>query len=98
MKADNPGATFTEMAKLISERWRAIDPETKAKYDARAAKEKARYAEEMQVYKAKKVCRRIISISGLRRCPWCSMIVLLQYSHGCWPGMKLIDGGASQGP
>lgn len=44
---------FQEMAKLIGAQWRCIDDQTKAHFDALAAKEKERHTEAVKEYKAK---------------------------------------------
>jgi hypothetical protein len=41
----------TDIAKLVSEAWREIDPEEKAKWEAEAQKDKARYDVEKAMYK-----------------------------------------------
>ncbi|KAF5832780.1 FACT complex subunit SSRP1-A [Dunaliella salina] len=52
MKAENPSASFGELAKLISERWKTISPEEKAPYEEAAKQDKQRYNEAMAAYKS----------------------------------------------
>ncbi|OEU20514.1 SSrecog-domain-containing protein, partial [Fragilariopsis cylindrus CCMP1102] len=53
IKKDQPEIKFSEMGKLIGEKWRAITPEEKEKYDAQAGKDKERATREMTAYKSK---------------------------------------------
>jgi HMG-box domain len=48
--AGTAGVGFAQMARTISARWKEIDSETRAKYDAMAAEELRRYQERKQVY------------------------------------------------
>ena len=45
---------FTEMARIIGARWKAITAERRAYFDDLAVKDKERYAKELEEYKAKK--------------------------------------------
>ncbi|MGK3737748.1 MAG: structure-specific recognition protein 1 [Bacillariaceae sp.] len=54
IKKDQPEIKFTEMGKLIGEKWRAITSEEKEKYEAQASKDKERATKEMTAYKSKK--------------------------------------------
>ena len=42
--------TFTEIAKMVGERWQVLDLETKENYEEMAAKSKTRYNDEMVEY------------------------------------------------
>lgn len=50
IKKENPDATFSEMAKLVSVAWKAIEPDEKKKYEDLAATDKQRYLEAMKTY------------------------------------------------
>jgi len=50
----NPDHTVGEVAKELGKRWGVVGHELKSKYEALAAKDKARYEKEMAVYKNKK--------------------------------------------
>ena len=54
VKADNPNIAFTEIAKVLGERWRDVSAEDKKPYEEQAAQDKTRYEEEMAAYKATK--------------------------------------------
>jgi len=47
-------ATVGEIAKELGRRWNDCGEEVKGKYEALAAKDKARYEKEVKAYKAKK--------------------------------------------
>jgi hypothetical protein len=47
-----PGIKFTEMGRILGERWRALTPEEKQKYETAAAEDKVRFQSEIQVYNA----------------------------------------------
>mmetsp|Transcript_6050 Transcript_6050/g.9250 ORF Transcript_6050/g.9250 Transcript_6050/m.9250 type:complete len:341 (+) Transcript_6050:441-1463(+) len=49
-----PGIKFVELGTMMGERWRALTPEQKKKYEDAAAEDKIRFNNEMQVYMAKK--------------------------------------------
>lgn len=51
IKADQPSASVTEIAKMIGERWNKLTAEEKAPYEEKAAKDKQRYQEEMEKFK-----------------------------------------------
>eukprot|EP00591_Stephanopyxis_turris_P004802 CAMPEP_0195506756 /NCGR_PEP_ID=MMETSP0794_2-20130614/325_1 /TAXON_ID=515487 /ORGANISM="Stephanopyxis turris, Strain CCMP 815" /LENGTH=227 /DNA_ID=CAMNT_0040633181 /DNA_START=138 /DNA_END=821 /DNA_ORIENTATION=+ len=51
-KLQNPDATFGELAKIISENFKAISDKERKKWDKKAAKDKIRYQQEMEVYNA----------------------------------------------
>jgi len=53
VKETIPDASVGEVAKELGRRWNAISPDVKQKYEALAAKDKARYEKEMKGYKAK---------------------------------------------
>lgn len=47
LKASHPNLKFTEVAKTLGEKWKAIDEPTRAEYNKRALREKERYAKAM---------------------------------------------------
>ena len=49
-----PGVKFVELGTIMGERWRALTPEEKKKYEDMAAEDKIRFNNEMQKYMAKK--------------------------------------------
>ena len=49
-----PGIKFVELGTLMGERWRALTPEEKKKYEDMAAEDKIRFNHEMQKYMANK--------------------------------------------
>merc|ERR1712161_148543 len=49
-KKKNPDATFGDLSKLISKRFKVITVEERAKFDKLAAKDKIRYQKEMKSY------------------------------------------------
>jgi len=53
VKESMPEASVGEVAKELGRRWNAISSDVKQKYEALAAKDKARYEKEMKGYKAK---------------------------------------------
>ncbi|XP_023222551.1 high mobility group protein B2-like [Centruroides sculpturatus] len=53
-KESLPDAPVGEIAKELGRRWNEVTDETKAKYEALAAKDKARYEKEVKAYKGKK--------------------------------------------
>jgi hypothetical protein len=50
--SDNPEAGFGEITKIAAAQWKQLSPEERAKWDAKASKDKTRYAEEMEDYSA----------------------------------------------
>ena len=50
---DYPGIKFVELGKVLGERWRALTPKQKTKYEKIAAQDKVRFQTEMQHYNAK---------------------------------------------
>ena len=54
IKGEKPDIKFTEMGKLIGERWREVSTEDRKEFDAMALKDKERYSKEMLKYKVKK--------------------------------------------
>jgi hypothetical protein len=48
------GIGFANLAKTIAARWKEIDPEARAEFEAKAAIEKERYTKEMVVWRSKK--------------------------------------------
>jgi len=47
---ENPDASFTDMAKLVGDKWKNVSPSEKAKYEEMAKEDKARYQREMKDY------------------------------------------------
>ncbi|KAL3141436.1 hypothetical protein ABBQ32_005004 [Trebouxia sp. C0010 RCD-2024] len=54
VKSENPGIAFTDVARVLGEKWKNIDPGEKAEFEEQAAKDKLRYQQQMADYKAKK--------------------------------------------
>ena len=50
-----PGIKFVELGRILGERWRALTPPEKKRYEDMAAQDKIRFQTEMQQYTAKKV-------------------------------------------
>jgi len=50
--ADFPGIKFVEMGRVLGERWRALTPDQKKRYENMAAEDKVRFQVEMQQYTA----------------------------------------------
>jgi hypothetical protein len=48
-----PGISFVEMGNILGKRWKACTPEDKADWEKKAAEDKTRYFQQMDVYKAK---------------------------------------------
>lgn len=48
-----PGVSFVEMGNILGKRWKACTPENKADWEKKAAEDKTRYFQQMDVYKAK---------------------------------------------
>jgi len=53
VKAQNPGISFGEVAKIISQQFKSLPQSEKSKWEKKAAKDKARYQEEMKAYNAR---------------------------------------------
>lgn len=51
LKNTNPGIAFTDMGRLLGERWNKMTAEEKAPYEARARADKKRYSDEISGYK-----------------------------------------------
>jgi len=51
VKADNPEATFGGIARLISEKFKALSPKKRKVWDDEAIADKERYTSEMEIYK-----------------------------------------------
>ncbi|KAG8181726.1 hypothetical protein JTE90_028265 [Oedothorax gibbosus] len=51
VKETMPDSTVGDVAKELGRRWNDVTPETKSKYEALAAKDKARYMKEVKAYK-----------------------------------------------
>ena len=54
VKSENPGIAFTDVARVMGEKWKNIDPEEKKEFEEQAAKDKIRYQQQMADYKANK--------------------------------------------
>lgn len=48
--AEYPGIKFVELGKVLGERWRALTPDEKKKFEAMAAQDKVRFQLEMQEF------------------------------------------------
>jgi hypothetical protein len=64
IKAENPGIGFGDVAKIGSEKWKAADEDTKAKYEKMARDDKARYLEQKKEYEAKKAAEGVPMDTG----------------------------------
>ena len=54
VKSENPGIAFTDVAKVLGDKWKAVSAEDKKPYEEQAAEDKKRYEEQMAAYKANK--------------------------------------------
>ncbi|KAG0653758.1 High mobility group [Monosporozyma unispora] len=54
IKSENPDVTFGQVGKLLGERWKALSPEDREPYDAKAKADKRRYESEKELYLATK--------------------------------------------
>lgn len=54
VKESMPDATVGDIAKELGRRWNEVSSEVRSKYEALAAKDKARYEKEVKAYKVKK--------------------------------------------
>ena len=54
VKQENPGIAFTEIGKVLGEKWRQVSADEKKPFEDQAAEDKARYEREMAAYKATK--------------------------------------------
>ncbi|MCO5551234.1 hypothetical protein L7F22_004733 [Adiantum nelumboides] len=54
LKKTNPGLQFTDVAKVLGERWKKMTDEEKEPYEAQAKRDKTRYAAEMEDYRSGK--------------------------------------------
>lgn len=52
VKEENPSASFGEIAKLISARYKTLASKERSKWEKKAAEDKKRYDSEMKAYKA----------------------------------------------
>jgi len=50
IKLENPEASFGDLAKLVSQKFNALNEKDRKKWDKKAAKDKIRYQEEMKTY------------------------------------------------
>ncbi|KAK3260895.1 hypothetical protein CYMTET_30172 [Cymbomonas tetramitiformis] len=55
IKEETPDIAFTEIGKLLGEKWKALAPEDKHEFDQLAADDKVRYEQDMKEYKAAQV-------------------------------------------
>lgn len=55
-----PGIKFVELGRVLGERWRALTPEEKKRFEAMAAEDKIRFSVEMQQYSANKTAAAVI--------------------------------------
>ena len=54
IKAENPDVSFGQVGKLLGEKWKALSPEEKEPYEAKAKADKRRYESEKELYLATK--------------------------------------------
>lgn len=54
VKSENPGIAFTDVAKVLGDKWKSVSAEDKKPYEEQAAEDKKRYEEQMAAYKASK--------------------------------------------
>lgn len=52
VRSENPDVTFGQIGRLLGERWKALTPEDKQPYEAKAAADKKRYESEKELYAA----------------------------------------------
>jgi len=52
VKEENPDASFGDIARIISAKFKELTPEERAGWDEKAAADKVRYNREMGTYKA----------------------------------------------
>jgi len=52
IKAQNPDASFGELAKLISQNYKSLPEKERKKWEKKAEQDKARYSKEMEEYNA----------------------------------------------
>lgn len=52
IKVENPEATFGEIAKIISAKFKELTEKERAKWDKKAVEDKARYASAMEEYQS----------------------------------------------
>jgi high mobility group protein B2 len=50
VKTNNPDASFGDIAKIISQQFKALSEKERAKWDAKAEADKTRYQQEMEIY------------------------------------------------
>ncbi|GER35802.1 FACT complex subunit SSRP1 [Striga asiatica] len=50
IRKTNPGISFTDVGKMLGERWNKMTPEEKAPYEAKARADKKRYSDELSGY------------------------------------------------
>ncbi|KAL6047482.1 Non-histone chromosomal protein 6 [Balamuthia mandrillaris] len=54
LKQEHPDLSFGDLSRELARQWKELDPTEKAQYEAKASKDKERYASEMEAYKQKK--------------------------------------------
>lgn len=52
VKEENPDASFGDIARLISQKFKSLPANERAKWDQKAAEDKERYQREMEAYKS----------------------------------------------
>jgi len=71
VKRESPTLRITDLTRLISERWRELDAQTRAYYDGKSAEAKALYEQQIILFEAtygkiqKKTRRRVLGGSSL---------------------------------
>ena len=54
IKSENPDVSFGQVGKLLGEKWKALSPEEREPYEAKAKADKRRYESEKELYLATK--------------------------------------------
>lgn len=52
VRAENPDVTFGQVGRILGERWKALTPDEKTPYEAKAEADKKRYESEKELYNA----------------------------------------------
>ncbi|AJW01064.1 high-mobility group nucleosome-binding protein [Saccharomyces cerevisiae S288C] len=52
VRSENPDITFGQVGKKLGEKWKALTPEEKQPYEAKAQADKKRYESEKELYNA----------------------------------------------
>lgn len=52
VRSENPDVTFGQVGRILGERWKALTPDEKTPYEAKAEADKKRYESEKELYNA----------------------------------------------